>query len=94
MVIHIIAVGRNPAYCLLALYFSCTDQFGRILAVVLGVYEKLSAWFDVAKGRECFENVDVVGRVTLICMHVLMAKGVEYLTAVSWLRRGFSGDFW
>jgi hypothetical protein len=63
-------------------------------AVVLGVHGKLSAWSEVAKGRECLENVVVDGRVILMCMHVLMAKGVEHLTGESWLRIGFSGDVW
>jgi hypothetical protein len=26
-------------------------------------------------------------------MHVLMAKGMEFFTGVSWLMVGFSGDF-
>ena len=62
-------------------------------ARVLGAHENLSAWSEVAKGRDRFENVVVDGRIILICMHVLMAKCVEFLTGVKWLRIGFSGDF-
>jgi len=61
-------------------------------AIVLGVHEKLSAWSEVAKGRDRLENID--GRVILIRMLVLMAESVEFLTGISWLLIGFSGDFW
>jgi len=92
-VVHIIPVGRNQAYCLSAQYFSCTDQFGRICSST-GVHEKLSAGSEVAKGRDRLEAVVLDGRVILICMHVLTAKGMELLTGESWLMIGFSGDFW
>jgi hypothetical protein len=91
--VHIIPVGRNQAHSLSAQYFSCTDQFGRICNST-GVHEKLSAGSEVSKGRGRLEAVVVDRRVILICMHVLMAKGMEYLTGVSWLIIGFSGDFW
>jgi hypothetical protein len=46
------------------------------------------------EGRDRLENAVVDGRVIVICMRVLMARSVEFLTGVSWLIIGFSGDFW
>jgi len=37
--VHIIPVGRNQAYCFSALYFSRTDQFGRIFNSIGGIWK-------------------------------------------------------
>jgi hypothetical protein len=63
-------------------------------AIVLGVHDKLSAWSKAVQGRGHLENLVLDGRVILMCMRVLRGEGVEFLTGVTWLRIGFSWDFW